>query len=284
VAADIYGSWDLTIHRPSGIFPSWLEINPDGTGRYVGIWGSARPLNGFTLTGNQLSFEIPNQYEGVDTLYFECFVEGDSLSGSAKIWDPEPYPIVGQRASNLKREGAPLRGEVVDLLEQGLKGFESRWAEMENHWNFANGVLENSAKGTDLVSKGHFLDFELEAEYCYPQSSNSGIYLRGRYEFQILDDYGQSPSVGSSGAIYGFHAPSENAIHPHLEWNRAVIQLIGREVRVELNGKVVVDATIPGITGGAMDSHEYLPGPILLQGDHGPVQFRKLLLTPISHQ
>lgn len=279
-----FGCWDLTIHRPSGSFPSWLELNADGTGRYVGIWGSARPLDGFQIEGNRLSFEIPNQYEGVETLSFELILEGDSVSGSAKIWDPESYPLEGVRAGDLKRVGSPVYGEPIDLLAGGLNGFRVRWPEMENCWSFANGVLINGAKGTDLVTTAKFEDFHLEAEYCYPEGSNSGIYLRGRYEFQILDDFGASPSVGSSGAIYGFFEPSENAIHPHDEWNRAVITLVGREVTIVLNGKTVVQGSIPGITGGALDSNESEPGPILLQGDHGPVQFRKLLLTPITHQ
>ena len=73
-----------------------------------------------------------------------------------------------------------------------------------------------------------------------------------------------------------------NAVHAPGEWNRAVIELRGRHVTVDLNGMRVLDEDIPGITGGALDSNEGLPGPILLQGDHGPVSFRKLILTPIS--
>ena len=143
-------------------------------------------------------------------------------------------------------------------------------------------TLVNSAVGTDLITKALFTDFRLEAEYSYPEGSNSGIYLRGRYEFQILDDYGQGTSVGSSAAIYGFFAPSVNAVYAPGEWNRAVIELRGRHVTVDLNGVRVLDEVIPGITGGAMDSHEGEPGCILLQGDHGPVNFRKLVLTTVS--
>lgn len=278
-----YGAWDLTIHRPSGSFPSWLELNEDGTGRYVGIWGSARPLEGFEICENQLKFSIPNQYEGVENLEFELNLENDSLTGTAKVWDPEPYPLVGNRAPELNRTGTRTEGPAINLLENGFDGFEIKVPEMENNWSFVDGVLVNSAKGSDIITTAQFEDFRLEAEYQYPKDSNSGIYLRGRYEFQILDDYGQSPSVSSSGAIYGFHAPSESAVRPHGEWNRAIITLVGREVIVELNGKLIVNARIAGITGGAIDSNEGLPGPILLQGDHGPVSFRKLLLTPIKH-
>ena len=76
-------------------------------------------------------------------------------------------------------------------------------------------------------------------------------------------------------------APSSNAAKPHDQWQTYDIELVGRKITVHLNGERVIDrATIPGITGGALDSHEGEPGPIYLQGDHGPVWFRKLTLTP----
>lgn len=278
----VIGAWDLDIKRPSGSFPSWFEISEDG-GRYVGIWGSSRPIQTIDTDSNKLHFSLPPQYEGCSSdLRFELVIDGDRCSGLAWIWDEEPYPVEGRRAPALEREGDLTEGKAIDLLSNGLEGFSARWPEMDLNWSMVEGVLVNSAQGTDIITTEKFSDFRLEAEYTYPEKSNSGIYLRGRYEFQILDDFGSDPSVGSSAAIYGFFAPSENAVQPANEWNRAVIELIGRKVKVELNGKQVVEATIPGITGGALDANEGEPGPILLQGDHGPVSFRKLLLTPLS--
>ncbi len=277
-----FGAWDLDVKRPSGSFPSWFEISADG-GRYVGIWGSSRPIQSVEVDGNTIVFSLPPQYEGCSSdLRFELTVDGDTCSGSAWIWDEEPYVVEGQRAPSLERNGNLVEGEAIDLLAKGLEGFTARWPEMDFNWSMVEGVLVNSATGTDIITTDKFSDFRLEAEYTYPEKSNSGIYLRGRYEFQILDDFGAEPSVGSSAAIYGFFPPFENAVQPANEWNRAVIELIGRNVRVELNGKVVVEAAIPGITGGALDSNEGEPGPILLQGDHGPVSFRRLVLTPLQ--
>ena len=283
--SSVLGSWDLTVHRPSGAFPSWFEISEhDGEllGRYVGIWGSARPILSLLVDGNSLSFALPNQYEGITTdLQFALAIDGDTCTGTAIIWDEEPYTVTGSRAPDMVRSGDLVEGAPIDLLADGLDGFLARWQEMEFNWSIIEGMLVNSAKGTDLITKTTFSDFRLEAEYTYPEGSNSGIYLRGRYEFQILDDYEQAPSVGSSAAIYGFFAPSENAVNPATVWNRAVIELTGRDVKIELNGKVVVQDRIPGITGGALDSIEGEPGCILLQGDHGPVSFRKRVLTPL---
>ena len=74
--------------------------------------------------------------------------------------------------------------------------------------------------------------------------------------------------------------PSANASKKHGEWQTYDIELVGRKITVHLNGERVIDrATIPGITGGALDSQEGQPGPIYLQGDHGPVEFRKLTIA-----
>jgi hypothetical protein len=167
----------------------------------------------------------------------------------------------------------------VDLVSLGLDAFQARWPERENFWSIAPDGLDNSATGTDLVSKEVFADFRLVAEYSYPQGSNSGIYLRGRYEIQVLDDYGRPAGVGASAGVYGFHSPAVNAVKPHGERNVAEITLLGRTLTLVLNGVLVQDEVeIPGITGGALDSNEGEPGPLLLQGDHGPVTYHRLVV------
>ena len=121
-----------------------------------------------------------------------------------------------------------------------------------------------------------------EVEFRYPEGSNSGIYLRGRYEVQIQDDHGKAVDPLRMGAIYGFVPPNVNAAKPAGEWQAATITLLGREVTVDLNGKTIIDGQrIPGITGGALDSDEVTPGPIMLQGDHGPIEFRRISLTAL---
>lgn len=131
------------------------------------------------------------------------------------------------------------------------------------------------------MTKKKFTDFKLEAEFGYPVGSNSGIYLRGRHEVQIEDNYGMEINSHRIGGVYGFLTPYLNAAKKAGKWQRLEITLIGRLVTIELNGKKIIERqNIPGITGGALDSDEGAPGPILVQGDHGPVEFRKLELTP----
>ena len=126
-----------------------------------------------------------------------------------------------------------------------------------------------------------FTDFKLHIEFRYPKGSNSGVYLRGRYEVQIIDSKGKQPSLVLLGAIYGFLPPTEIMAKNAGEWQSYDITLIGRLVTLVVNGKTVIcRQEIPGITGGAIDSQEGEPGPILIQGDHGAIDFRNILITP----
>jgi hypothetical protein len=129
-----------------------------------------------------------------------------------------------------------------------------------------------------------FQDFKLHIEFKYPEHSNSGVYLRGRYEVQVEDSFGKEPSSIYLGGVYGFLTPNENAALKAGQWQTYDITLVGRRVTVIANGKVIIqDQIIPGITGGALDSREADPGPILLQGDHGPVEYRNITIsTPVK--
>jgi hypothetical protein len=111
---------------------------------------------------------------------------------------------------------------------------------------------------------------------------NSGIYLRGRYELQVLDDAGAEPSATGHMGLYSRVKPLVNASKPAGEWQTAEITLVGNRLTVLLNGQKVHDnIVVDGITGGALDSAEGAPGPIMIQGDHSRIWVRKMILTPI---
>lgn len=150
-----------------------------------------------------------------------------------------------------------------------------------NHWEAASGVLRNNAAGAGLITEGLFTDLKLHIEFRYPPGGNSGIFLRGRYEVQVEDTQGEEPKIDGLGAVYGHLIPNEIASLGPGEWQSYDITLIGRRVTVVLNGKaIIVDQIIPGITGGALDSNEGAPGPVFLQGDHGPAEYRNIVITP----
>jgi hypothetical protein len=144
-----------------------------------------------------------------------------------------------------------------------------------------SGALTAKPPCVDLVSERTFGDAKLHVEFMYPAKSNSGLYLRGRYEVQIQDDAGRVLDALRMGGVYGFIRPYVDAAGRAGEWQTYDITLRGQRVTIVLNGKPIADnEVITGITGGALDSNEAGPGPLMLQGDHGPVSFRKITLTP----
>lgn len=280
------GRWDLTVKGEGGEYPSWIEISRSGyrtlVGRYVGRFGSARPVSKVEFENGEFRFTVPPQWEQVrGDIVVSGRLEGGRLVGEIVEGDKK-VSFEGVPAPALDEVREVEWDEPIDLLAGGkLEGWKSRDPSGKHGWKIENGVLINAAPGQDILTERTFRDFRLAAEFRYPKESNSGIYLRGRYEVQIEDNFGQPPESHKIGGVYGFLTPSFNAAKPGGEWQTIEITLIGRRVTVVLNEQRVLDQQlIPGITGGALDSREGEPGPLLIQGDHGPVEFRKLVLTP----
>ncbi|MEK6301699.1 MAG: DUF1080 domain-containing protein [Acidobacteriota bacterium] len=280
----IVGRWDITVETTSGSYPSWLEVHKSGyrtlVGQFVGQSGSARPVSSVEYAEGKLRFSIPPQWERRDSdLVFEAKMENDRLSGWTSDSSGKRLAWTGRRAPTLRRQAEPGWDKPIRLINRsGLTG----WHEMgANNWQVVNGVLTNTKAGGNLVTNQKFTDFKLHAEFRYPKDGNSGIYLRGRHEVQIEDSAGLEPATVNLGGIYGFLTPNQDAAKAAGEWQTFDIKLTGRLVTVVLNGKTIIcNQAIPGITGGALDSDEAAPGPLLLQGDHGPIDFRNLIITP----
>ena len=151
-------------------------------------------------------------------------------------------------------------------------------------WKVENGTLVSPGHGPEIISDAKFQDFKLHVEFNDDANSNSGIYLRGRYEVQVESNSDKEPPTHHTGGVYGFFAPTPELPRRPGEWQTFDITFVGRAITVVQNGQKVIDnMEIPGITGGALDSHEGLPGPIYLQGsEDGRVAFRNLTLTPAS--
>lgn len=280
------GRWDLEIEFMGKTAPSWLEVRHSGhntlVGRFVFAFGSARPIAEIKTFGDRFSFQIPRQWEpeGSDMIVQGKLEEG-VLEGTILYTDGSIIPWKGSMAPKLSHTTAPNWGKTIPLFNG--KNLDGWHLDSENNeWAVENGILKNAKGGANLITNEKFDDFKLIAEFRYPKGSNSGIYLRGRYEVQIADNHGLEPSDIYFGGIYGFLEPNENVAKPAGEWQRYEITLIGNRVTIMANGKTIInDQTIPGITGGALDSKEGEPGPIYIQGDHGPIEFRTLeIVTP----
>ena len=286
----IIGRWDLTLRAADGRqLPSWLEVHVSGNGvlvgRFQGVVGSIRPISRLTAANDTLRFSIPPQWDGNATdpdLTFAGVLTGDSLAGT--ITDPKgtAYPFSGVRAPALRR-ATPAWAPALRLFNgKDLAGWHTVGG--TNQWSAVNGVLTNAKGGANLVTDAVFNDFKLHVEVRYPARGNSGVYLRGRHEMQVEDSIvtnSDGEATGGLGAIYGFVIPNQNASKGAGQWETLDVTLVGRLVTVVLNGKrIISEQEIPGPTGGALDSNEGRPGPIMLQGDHGPVEYRNIVLTP----
>jgi hypothetical protein len=153
-------------------------------------------------------------------------------------------------------------------------------------------LINSEAHSVDIISEQKFGDCTVNLEVMVPKGSNSGIYLMGNYEVQVLDSWGrEKPGPGDMGGLYGASAPRVNACKAPGEWQQYVIEFKaprfqdGKKVanavfkKVTLNGQVIhEDVEMKGVTGGAI-SAEQATGPLMFQGDHGPVAFRNIKIT-----
>jgi hypothetical protein len=198
-----------------------------------------------------------------------------------------------------------------------LKGWKLRGPEAKSKWVVGRAVMDekeprrlavtvheealrpaarqliNAAAGVDLYTEEKFGDCTLEIEFMVPKGSNSGVYLMGEYEVQILDSYGKEKvGPGDVGGIYNTAAPKVNAAKKPGEWQKFVIDFQAprfedgkkaqnaKFLKVSLNDQVIHEnVEVKGPTPSALTGKEAPTGPLLLQGDHGPVAFRNLKIT-----
>jgi len=282
------GRWDITATSPKRQLPRncWLEIKKDGNtlkGRFNQGGGAVFDLATVEIKKGELRFEYPDD-EGRGQNIWRATLKQGRLEGSAKVVD-DTLAWSGVRGP-VWPATPPARkpGKPIDLFNgKDVSGWRGQDPNRPLGWFVKDGILQNQGKGANnIYTDRKFNDFKLEVEFNVDPESNSGIYLRGRYEIQVLDGYGRPLDVHSQGALYGFIIPSVNADKRAGEWQTYEITLVANRVTVILNGTKIIDnGEVPGITGGALDANEKGPGPIMLQGDHGRVKFRKVRLTPL---
>ncbi|NIA14585.1 MAG: DUF1080 domain-containing protein [Nitrospiraceae bacterium] len=166
-----------------------------------------------------------------------------------------------------------------------LTGWQNaRNANARNRWYVEDGLLTNKDKANNIGTMANFKDFCLKLDYKIVPHGNSGTYLRGRVEVQILDSHGKEKlETGDDGGIYGIYPPALNASNPAGEWNTMEAMYAGDTLTVKLNGKIVQDKVkIDKVTGGALPGDVNDEGPIMLQGDHGKIWFRNIMIRPCS--
>lgn len=270
---DIEGAW---VGGPDGSSDYTLKLTRHGPiirGELSDGYDSVMIQNA-KLEGNKLTFKVALE----ENVTCEATFKGDLVEGK--------YDAQSESGDfTLKRQRQ--MGEKIVLFDgKSLDNFHSRnvdkakpaW-KIENGW--ANPV---PGQGSDIISDQRFRDFKLRVNYMFPKDNgNSGVYVRGRYEVQLLNDYGRGVETHGAGAIYSRISPTRNVTKPTGTPQVMEVTLIGQYITVVHNGTTVIDnAYIEGITGGALDACENLPGPVVLQAHGEEVKFGVVEIWPLE--
>jgi hypothetical protein len=302
------GRWALEFEEGIG----WLEVRQeDGflDADLLWRWGSVLPVADVHVTESNLvvtrisnaAFELGNGERRTQTITATLTLEGKGKHLIGKMIMPNKDGLGAEIFYVKATKNPPLPPapdltrlnfeDPVKLLDNGMDGWQLIETNAVNGWSIEKGVLINKPVQKEgqahihygnLRTKDVFEDFNLKLKVNVPKGSNSGIYLRGMYEVQVMDSHGKNLDSHHMGALYSRIVPNESAEKKAGKWQDMDITLCDRHLTVILNGKKIIDnQPVEGITGGALTSDESKPGPIFLQGDHGEVSYKDIVLTPI---
>lgn len=291
--SDFNGRWNIDVQTPRGRV-WWLEVAGAGSGKLSGSFvgapgGQVDAIEGMRVENGELVFVFERKPALKQT--YRARIENGGLRGvREETVDGKASPVLpwtAKRAPVLpeKDDGSWRPGRTVELFNgKDTAG----WAPVQAGrpgWYVEDGLLKNRTGAAEYASEARFWNMEVRTEFRHGKGSNSGVALRGRYEIQIHDNYGEAPDWHGTGALYSRIAPAVNASRAPGEWQTMVMRLIGRELTVVLNGTKVIDRqTVVGPTAMVMSPNEDTPGPIVLQGDHGAVEFRRLQVVELVNR
>jgi hypothetical protein len=305
------GDWALTI---PGDAAGWLGVEESGGQLKVAMlwgWGSVFPLDSAKIEGATLVLTRKHTVERKDaegkkvkvnlTETITCTTDGEAIKLSST--KPKENGEGEDKAVFSGRRQPPMPpapdlskvkfGKTLPLFNgKDLSGWRLIDLNAVNGWSVRDGLLVNNPAQEEgkphknygnLRTVGEFEDFNLKVEVRISKDQNSGVYLRGIYEVQVADTFGRTLDPHNLGAVYSRITPTASAEKPPGEWQTLDITLCDRHVTVVLNGKRIIDnQAVHGCTGGALWSEVARPGPIYLQGDHTGIEYRSLVLSPIT--
>jgi hypothetical protein len=312
--ADFTGQWTIDIQ---GGMVGWIDVRQeDGylDADLLWKWGSVEPVANVFLTADRglivtRTGEVTVKADTAGkalrshkiTSWLEIHRDGDKIAGFFLEPRQNGTGVDSTSFTGIKLPPVPPApdlksvkyGKPIQLFNgKDLTGWRLIDEKQKNGFSAVNGVIQNDpvqVEGQPHVAYGNlrtdkeFSDFNLKLEVNVPEKSNSGIYLKGMYEIQVVDSYGLPLDPHNMGALYSRITPSMAAEKPAGSWQSMDITLCDRHVTVILNGKTIIDnQPVYGPTGGAIISDVFASGPIYLQGDHGKVMYRNIVLTPIE--
>jgi hypothetical protein len=312
--SEFVGQWTIDVEG-GGV--SWLEVTQQDSyldGKLLWVGGSVLPVSGVFLAKDHVLMvqrETRTVVREKDannaplktsafTVWLEVVKNGDKIEGiflnpknnglgvdtAEFVGTKLPAPPAAPDLSKVKY------GEPITLFSgKDLAGWKLINEKNTNGWSVKDGVLANNpvqVEGQPHIAYGNlrteqeFEDFNLKLEVNIPAGSNSGVYLKGMYEIQVVDSYGKALDPHNMGGLYSRVCPTVSAEKPAGQWQTMEMTLCDRHVTVVLNGvKIIDNQPAYGPTGGAIISDVFAKGPIYLQGDHGTVNYRNIVLTPI---
>ena len=306
----LVGSWSFTLPDSNA---AWLKIDSveGGNRKAEFLWSTGSPTQATTVASTRESLTFQRMirwqvYGEVD----QAKVIREPMTVTHRdgqlIWevkqtlasDPqeqESFQMIGHRIPEMPSRPNLAKvhfGEPVQVFNgKDLMGWRLSNPKKKNGWRVEDGLLINDSTKIDFGAYGEqgnlrsdreFEDCRLSIDYNAPPKGNSGIFLRGLYEVQVVDRDSSMQGIDGPGAIFGRIKPTANAGKVGGEWNHYELTLVDRHVTVELNGQVVIDnQPVLGCTGGALHSDDSKPGPIFLQGDHTAIQYRNIIVRPV---
>lgn len=305
------GGWELQL--PGGV-PGWLGVKEAGGQLQASMlwgWGSVEPTASAKVEGDRLVITRKRTVEREEAgkkvkvplteTISAAITDRDKLTlTSVKPRDDgkteEKSEFTGKRTPPMPPSpnlGKVKYGPPISLFNgKDLTGWRLTDPNAVNGWSVKDGLLVNNPVQDEgkphknygnLRTDKEFNDFNLKLEVRLSPGNNSGVYLRGIYECQVADTYGKPLDSHNMGAIYSRIKPTTSAEKPPGQWQTMDITLVKRHVTVILNGTTIIDnQPVEGCTGGALWADVTKPGPIYFQGDHTGIEYRNVVLKPVS--
>jgi hypothetical protein len=306
VPKDLLGDWSLILESKE---PAWMSIVENEGSPLVYLRVHVGPVGPYEVTqvaNGRLKFSLnrqrrnrknpPSIISTVDLGISKGQLDGAIVRTPIDGGTVKTIRFIGKRIPPMPPSSPDLSkvrfGHPVSLFNgKDLSGWRTHESDKIDGWHVANGMMVNSTPKTDFSSTGayanlrteaEFEDFWLHIEFLIEEQRNSGVYLRGMYEVQVVDRDSRMQGIQGVGAIFGKIAPSTNAGNPGGQWQTYDLTLVDRHITVVLNGvKVIDNQPITGPTGGAIYTDPSAPGPIYLQGDHTSVKYKNIYLATV---
>jgi len=306
VPKDLLGYWTLDVDSDE---PAWLRVSEvDGELQvamrlYVGPDG---PYQDARIEDDRLKFTLRQRKLAKGSKVniaqtVDAVVKNGKLNGVISVTRDDEGATKTKHFTGKKSLDAPTLAPDLSKVKFGhpislfngkdLNGWRANETDKKFGWSAEDGLLVNTTPKTDFSATGAFAnlrteaefeDFWLHIEFLIDANRNSGVYLRGMWEAQVVDRDSRMQGLQGVGAIFSRIAPSVQAGKPPGEWQTYDLTIVDGHVTIVLNGvKVIDNQPVGDPTGGAIYTDISAPGPIYLQGDHTSVKYRDIYLAPV---